>query len=201
MLKILLLTAAVCTDGFASAVGIGAAGIKIPAQSSVIISFTGALFLSCSAAFADLIGKFIPERVCGVVSFVLLMLLGLFNLFQGYFKGLAERIGARSGKDGKAQNPAVLFFDGAAADADNSKSISPREAVVLAAALSADSLVTGVSAGLGDLNVPLLAVFSFAAGLLSISLGWRLGRKIASSLKISLGRLCGAALIILAFLK
>ncbi|MDE6763899.1 MAG: manganese efflux pump [Oscillospiraceae bacterium] len=197
MLKILLLTAAVCTDGFAAAVGIGAAGIKIPAQSSVIISFTGALFLSCSAAFADLIGKFIPERVCGAVSFILLILLGLFNLFQGYFKRLAERL--KNG--GKAQNPAVLFFDGTAADADNSKSISPREAVALAAALSADSLVTGVSAGLDSLNVPLLAVVSFAAGLMSISLGCQLGRKISSSLKINLGWLCGAALIVLAFLK
>lgn len=201
MLKILLLTAAVCTDGFASAAGIGAAGIKIPAQSSVIISFTGALFLSCSAAFADLIGKFIPERVCGAVSFILLILLGLFNLFQERFKRLAERIGARSAQNGKSRNPAALFFDGSAADADNSKSISPREAVALAAALSADSLVTGVSAGLDDLNVPMLAVVSFAAGLISISLGWRLGRKIASSLKINTGWLCGAVLIVLAFLK
>lgn len=197
MLKILLLTAAVCTDGFAASVGIGAAGIKIPAQSSVIISFTGALFLSCSAAFADLIGRFVPEKVCGAVSFALLILLGLFNLFQGYFKRFAERLK----RGGKSPNPAVLFFDGAAADADNSKSISPREALALAAALSADSLVTGVSAGLNELNVPLLAVVSFAAGLLSISVGWRLGRKLASSLKINLGPLCGAALIILAFLK
>lgn len=196
MLKILLLTAAVCTDGFAAAVGIGAAGIKIPVQSSVIISFTGVLFLSCSAAFADLIGRFVPEKVCGAVSFALLILLGLFNLFQGYFKRFAERLK----RGGKSPNPAVLFFDGAAADADNSKSISPREAVALAAALSADSLITGVSAGLNDLNVPMLAAVSFAAGLLSISVGWRLGRKIAS-LKINLGWLCGAALIILAFLK
>lgn len=197
MLKILLLTAAVCTDGFAAAAGIGAAGIRIPARSAAIISFTGSLFLSCSAAFADLIGRFVPERLCEAVSFLLLILLGLFNLFQGYFRRFAERLK----KGGKSPNPAVLFFDGAAADADNSKSISPREAVVLAAALSADSLVTGVSAGLSSLNVPLLAIVSFAAGLLSVSLGWRLGRKIASSLKISLGWLCGAALIILAFLK
>lgn len=197
MLKIILLTAAVCTDGFAAAVGIGAAGIKVPVRSAVIISFTGALFLSCSAAFADLIGQFIPERVCEAVSFVLLMLLGLFNLFQGYFKRLAERLK----RGGKTSNPAVLFFDGTAADTDGSKSISPREAVALAAALSADSLVTGVSAGLDSLNVPLLAAVSFAAGLLSISLGWRLGRKIASSLNINLGWLCGAALIVLAFLK
>ena len=197
MLKILLLTAAVCTDGFAAAAGIGAAGIKIPVRSSVIISFTGALFLSGSAAFADLIGRFIPEKVCGAVSFVLLILLGLFNLFQEYFKRLAERLK----KSGKNQNPAVLFFDGAAADTDNSKSISPREAVALAAALSADSLATGVSAGLDDLNVPMLAAVSFAAGLLTISIGWRLGQKIASSQKLKLGRLCGAALIVLAFLK
>ena len=152
---------------------------------------------SYPAAFAVLIGRFIPENACRAVSFVLLVLLGLFNLFQEYFKRLAERLK----NSGKNQNPAVLFFDGAAADTDNSKSISPREAVVLAAALSADSLVTGVSAGLDNLNVPMLAAVSFAAGLLTISLGWRLGRKMASSAKIRLGWLCGAALIVLAFLK
>ncbi len=197
MLKIILLIIAVCTDGFAAAVGIGAAGIKIPVRSAAVISFTGTLFLSCSVAFADAVKRVIPENVCGIVSFVLLLALGLFNLFQNFFRSLAERGKRNSSKPSAAE----LFFNGAAADADNSKSISVREAIALSVALSADSLVTGVSAGLGKVNLPLLSVGTFAAGMLSIALGQRLGRKIVSSFRINLGWLCGAVLIVLAFLK
>lgn len=195
MVRIVLLIIAVCIDGFAAAVGIGSAGIKIPFRSAVIISFTGTLFLSCSVAFAEVIKLAVPENVCGIISFVLLIALGIFNLLQNFFKEAISR-GSM-----KKSNPAVMFFDGTAADTDNSKTISAKEAIALSIALSADSLVTGVSAGLGKINLPLLSTGVFFAGFFSITLGWRLGRKIVSSLKINLGWLCGALIILLAFLK
>ena len=193
-MKILLLIIAVCTDGFAAAIGIGSAGIKIPFRSSLIISFIGTLFLSCSVAFAEVIRIAVPENLCRIISFVLLLSLGLFNLFQNFFKDILKR------RNVKKDNPAALFFDGTAADVDNSKSISPREALTLSVALSADSLVTGVSAGLGKMSLPLLSAGVFLTGLISITAGCHLGRKIVSSLNVNLGWLCGAVLIILAFI-
>ncbi len=194
MIEILLLITAVSIDSFAAAVGIGGSGIKIPLRSAVIISFIGTLFLSCSVAFAEIIKLAVPETVCGIISFMLLIALGIFNLFQNFFKRLLSR------RSPPKTNPVMLFFDGTAADTDNSKSISPREAVTLAVALSADSLVTGVSAGLSEICLPLLAFGAFAAGMLSICIGCLLGRKIISTLKINLGWLCGAVLILLAFI-
>ncbi len=198
MLKIILLIIAVCTDCFAAAIGIGAAGIRIPFRSAVTISFAGALFLTCSVAFADVVKLAVPEEVCGAVSFILLISLGLFNLFQNFFKGLVKRRKKRSSEKPTA---AELFFDGAAADADNSKSISVSEAAALSVALSADSLVTGVGAGLGETDLPLLGTAAFAAGLIAVAAGQYLGRRLVSTFKINMGWLCGAALIILAFLK
>lgn len=194
MIKSLLLVIAVCTDGFAAAVGIGSAGIKIPLRSAVIISSVGTLFLCVSAAFAGALKYAVPAELCSWLSFLLLMGLGIFNLFQNFFKNILSRRTAKKG------NPAMMFFDGASADTDNSKSISAKEALVLSAALSADSVVTGVGAGLGTISLPLLSLLTFGAGLLSIICGERLGRKIVSSLRINLGWLCGAILIILAFL-
>lgn len=195
MIKIILLITAVCTDSFAAAVGIGSAGIRIPFRSTLIISSVGTLFLCLAVGFAEIIRLAVPDELCGIISSILLIALGLFNLFQNYFRRIAEK------KKLDSRNPAALFFDGTAADADHSKSISAAEAFTLSVALSADSLVTGISAGLAEINLPLLCIGALAAGIGAISLGWRIGRKIISSLHINLGWLCGAVLILLAFLK
>ena len=191
MIKILLLVAAVSTDCFASAIGLGSAGIKLPFRSVLIISGTGTLFLGFSVGFAEMLCTVIPESVCGIIYSAALAALGIFNLLKNYIgKYLARK-----------KRPAPIYFDGTSADRDNSKSISPAEAAVLAVALSADSLITGISAGLGNMNLPLLCLLTFLAGIAAVSIGWRLGRKIITSLNIDLGWLCGAILIILAFVR
>lgn len=190
-----MLITAVSIDCFTAAIGIGSAGIKIPMRSSFIISAIGALFLCISVGFAEVLRMAIPLDICGIISSALLLGLGIFNLSQSFFKRIIAK------KNIPAQNPAALYFDGTAADTDNSKSISPKEAVALSIALSADSLITGVSAGLEEINLFILCCGAFIAGILSISFGCRLGRKIISSFRINLGWLCGIVLIILAFIK
>ena len=182
-------------DGFAAAIGMGSAGIKIPLRSAVMISFTGTLFLSVSVALAGAARLAVSEELCSAVSFILLIALGIFNLFRNFLKDIILKGG------NKSENPAILLFDGTAADKDNSKSISVKEAAILSIALSADSVVTGISAGLGKISLPLLSAMTFAAGIASIIFGRKLGEKAASALNINLGWLCGTVLIILAFLK
>lgn len=190
MVRSLLFVAAMSTDCFTSAMGLGSAGIKLPFRSTLIISGAGTLFLALSAGFAEMLCTVIPESLWGTIYSATLIALGVFNLLKNYI-----------GKFFSRSSPAVLLFDGTSADKDNSKSISPAEAAALAVALSADSLVTGISAGLGNMNIPLLCSLSFLAGIASVSLGWRLGRKIVTSLNLDLGWLCGVILIVLAFVK
>lgn len=180
-------------DGFSAAVGIGSAGIKIPLRSAVMISFTGTLFLSVSVALAGAARIAVPEAVCSAVSFILLIALGIFNLFRNFFRKIL------SGTEKSRENPAMLLFDGTAADKDDSKSISVREAVALSIALSADSAVTGISAGLGNISLPILSAMTFAVGLASILIGWKLGSAAAKAFDADLGWLCGVVLIVLAF--
>lgn len=189
MVRSLLFVAAMSTDCFASAMGLGSAGIKLPFRSTLIISGAGTLFLALSAGFAEMLCTVIPESLWGTIYSATLIALGVFNLLKNYIGKFFSR----------SNNPAVLLFDGTSADKDKSKSISPAEAAALAVALSADSLVTGISAGLGNMNIPLLCALSFLAGIASVSLGWRLGRKVVTSLNLDLGWLCGVILIVLAF--
>ncbi len=139
-----------------------------------------------------MLGMVIPENLCGIISSATLVTLGLFNLMRNYIGKLIAK---------KGNNAVELYFDGKAADRDNSKSISPKEAVALSVALSADSIVTGISAGLGDMNIPLLCVCTFIMGLAAVTVGWQIGRKIVASFDIDLGWLCGVILIILAIVK
>ncbi len=192
MIEIILLVVAVSTDCFTSAIGLGGAGIKLPLRSVLIISGVGTLFLGISVGFAEMLETVIPQQLCEAISSLMLIALGLFNLLKNYIGRFLSK---------KKGGTIELYFNGRAADRDNSKSISSGEAVALATALSADSLVTGISAGLGDMNLPLLCVFTFLAGIASVSLGWRLGRKVVASFDIDLGWLCGAMLIILAAVK
>ncbi len=195
MIKILLLVFAVSIDGFAAALGMGSAGIKIPFRSAVIISFTGTFFLVFSAALAGAARFAASETFCSILSFVLLTALGIFNLLKNFLSELAKKNKIRE------KNPALLLLDGTAADKDHSKSISVREAAALSIALSADSAVTGVSAGFGSRGVLLLALLSFAVGLASVMIGQKLGKIAFSLINKDLGWICGAMLIVLAFLN
>ena len=195
MIKILLLVFAVSVDGFAAALGMGSAGIKIPFRSALVISFTGTLFLVLSAALSGAARFAVPERACGMISFILLTALGVFDLLKNFLKDLVFK-----NKNG-SNNPAVLLFDRTAADKDGSKSISVKEAAALSVALSADSAVTGISAGFGSRGIALLAALSFAVGLLSVMIGQKLGKIAFSLINKDLGWICGAALIALAILN
>ncbi|MCD7730413.1 MAG: manganese efflux pump [Oscillospiraceae bacterium] len=191
MLKTLLLIFAVSIDGFAAAMGLGAAGIKVPLRSSAVISLIGTLFLTVPVCFADVVGDFIPEALCRIISSSILVILGILNLFHGAIKRAAEKR--------NSSEQIRLYFDGTAADRDNSKTISCREALALSVALSADSLVTGVSAGLGQLSAAPLALLAFGIGFLSIEAGTVLGRHMVSAHNVNLQWLCGLILIAVAF--
>ncbi len=190
---VILLAAAVSMDGFAAALGMGGSGITIPFRSSLIISFTGTFFLGVSVALGGIVKNAIPGTVCTAVSFTLLMLLGIFDLLKDVFKKIISK--RRKGSN----ETAILLFDETAADKDNSKSISAAEAVTLSIALSADSAVTGISAGLGNIFLPFLLAVTFAAGLISVTVGQIIGRKANSLIKADTGKLCGIILILLAF--
>lgn len=194
MARIFLLITAVSVDGFVSAVCISSAGIKIPLRSSAIISLIGTLFLGAAVCFSDMGSRFISEEICSVVSTALMAGLGVFNLLHGILQKQSSR--------GENVPEAVkLYFDGTRADKDCSKVISCREAVFLAAALSADSLISGAGAGLKGVALIPLLICGFAAGMLAVCGGAYIGRHVVFTGRLNLQWIGGVLLLILAFVK
>ena len=191
MLRLIFLVVTICSDSFAASAAICSAGIKIPLRSIFVISLTGAISFVLPIYFAEYLGAFIPEMLCRIISCILLLFLGAMNLFS---KPIKSHQPIKKG----CTNPIRLFFDGTAADADNSKILSAREAFFLSLALSADSFVTGISAGLSKLEIIPLAFLTLASGFVSVCAGVAAGSCISSAKDMNLQRICGIMLIILA---
>jgi putative sporulation protein YtaF len=87
------------------------------------------------------------------------------------------------------------------ADINASKTLSPKEAVYLAIALSIDGLAVGFGAGLIAVNHLLVIVLAFLTDTIALTLGCRLGNKVVEKTVLNLSWLSGIVLIGLAFLK
>jgi len=204
MLSAILLVVALCVDAFATSITYGIGKIQIPAFSALVISFIGTTFLGFSLIFAKFVQQFISPQACVGLSFGLLLFLGVTSLFQSTIKAyLQKHKGTKNVKFSLFNISFVvdIFIDETKADADNSKILSAKEAIMLALALSVDSLATGFSAGLLANNILGILILCLLTGFLSVKLGCIIGGNISKKSKVDLSWTSGVALIILAVLK
>jgi len=94
-----------------------------------------------------------------------------------------------------------IYADPKEADLDESKTLSPKEALSLAVALSLDSLAAGLGVALGNVNIFAIILCSLIFSMLSIKSGAFLGNKISDKAPFQLSWLSGILLIFLAFLR
>ena len=205
MLESLLLASACSLDAFVASIAYGTSKIKIPFTSIVIINIVCSSTLALSFFFGSAIKKFLSGNTSTIISFIGLMLIGVFYLFQSLLKAYLSKNSCPDKKlKFKLQDLQFIidiYVDETKADLNNSKDISSKEAVYLAIALSLDSMAVGFTSSLGSINYKQVVLFSLIVGMVSVALGLFIGRKIAQKSKLDLSWLSGAILIILAFLK
>lgn len=179
-----MLIAALSMDAFSAALGTAVQGIALPAGPAAVISGISALFLGGSM----LCGGTLPEVMAGWfrwLSFTILLSLGLIRLLESGWKELIARCLDRQTEQNAGQPVELSLFsarlilrvslDSAQADRDNSRSLSVREAVPLAVALSMDSLAAGLSTGGGGI-LPSMAA-CFVLSMLFQAAGYQAGRR------------------------
>lgn len=189
-----MLVIAVCSDMFFTSFSYGRNGIRIPFSSSLAISLTGALILSFSLEFSEIIGRYIPGSVCVYGGALILFVIGFIYLFQNCIK---ERLKYLKNRPHQIE----IIIDECQADSDNSKVLSLGEAMILSVSLSLDSLASGMGAGLSGTGVIKTGIMALVCGFAVMTAGEFAGRV----LKVKSGRnfswIGGAALIILAVIK
>ena len=205
MVQSLILVLSLCIDTFVTSIVYSSNKIKIPVVSGLIIDTICSLFLAISLFFGYLIKDFIPINIASTISFLLLLILGVYRLFEAFFKNLIKKYYDKGSpltfKIFEFKFILQIYADEIKADLDESKILSPKEAFFLAVALSLDSLTVGFGCSLGTVNYLATVLLSFLVGALLLVLGGYVGKNISKNYNLNLSWLSGALLIILAFIR
>ncbi len=196
MFQICLLSLAICMDTLIASAGCSAGGIHIPKRCALLISIVGTVFLGFSLICAQLLSQIIPERIFKYIGFAILFLSGSIQIMKGMLTALFNK--HRPHWNWKALGLVIdICFDETLADTDHSKNLNLKEAAAYAAALSLDSLATGLGAGMErPLILPCLILTLIAGYFLTIA-----GCKIGSQCPKNLSWIGGILLLILAFCR
>lgn len=205
MLESLLLVSSLCIDSFVASIAYGTSKIRIPPLCVLIINLVCTLTLACSLLIGSILKSFLPGNLPVILGFVLLMLLGIYRLFEYIFKAYIF-------KCSKSDSPLTfkifdfqfvlqVYADETKADFDKSKCLNVKESFYLALALSLDSLTVGIGSSLCNINYGEVLMLCFAIGILAVSIGVFLGHKFAQKLHLELSWLSGVLLILLAMLR
>lgn len=139
MIQFVLFSMTVCLDLFFTVMAYTMSGIRIPWASAAILSGTGAIFFMLSGCLGKTLWIIFPWWLWKGISVGLLGGMGVLTLYKEF--------GKRRQQQRTPPTLGTVFFSAEAADADASKELSVREAFLLAAALSIDSVAVGVSCG------------------------------------------------------
>ena len=204
-LEAAFLAMSVSIDAFAAAFAYGCKKIKIPFKSIHIINFICTGIIGLSFLFGNMLMQILPEWLAAGLSFTILFLIGITKLLDSITKAIIKKYTNLN----KEINLSLFNFkfilhmyaNPEAADADISKSISPREAAALAVALSLDGFAVGLGAAFAGVNGLAVILFTFITGMIMLLLGGWLGNKTACKLRINLSWAAGLILIWLAFMN
>lgn len=205
MIESLLIVSSVCIDAFVASIAYGTNKIKIPFISAIVISLVGSIVLGASLFFGGFIKDFLPGNLPKIMSFIILMGLGIYRLFESLFKSFIKK---RSTSD-KPMKFKIFDFDfvlkvyadETIADFDNSKILTIKEAFYLALALSLDSLAVGFGSSLFGSGYLQIIILCFIIGCTAVTIGVFIGKKAAEKTNINLSWLSGAILMVLAVMK
>lgn len=205
---VLLLGFAVSIDGFVAGIAYGLKNICLPITSLLIVCITTILCTGAAMATAYILGTFINTQLAIILGACVLMMIGLFSLFQEYLTKDTKNYLI----DGGMVSPKLTFSigrlvvnimaDPEKADVDQSQLINPLEALLLGLALGVDNMVATFAAALmGSLPTYTPLIMGFIQ-IMVITAGTYTSRRfISDKLKKSFPYLPGILLIILGLIR
>jgi len=205
MLQAAAIAMSVSIDAFAVSFAYGCKRIKIPAQSLHIINLICVSTIALSFLLGSAIIEFIPTWVAQALAFTILFIIGITKLFDSITKSIIRK----HTKFNKEINLSLfnfklilrLYADPECADMDISKSISPKEAAVLALSLSLDGFAVGFGAAMIGVNGLALISTTLVTGFIALFSGSLIGNKAADKLSFNISWIAGVLLIVLAIMQ
>lgn len=201
---LILLGFAVSIDGFATGIAYGLKKIHLPWTSLYIVGIITGLAVGAAMYGAYLTGSRLDTRLAMLCGSALLVALGVYTLFQECKNQIAAKLPSLP-PSRQAHFPLSLLHilaEPATADLDNSKGISPWEALFLGLALGMDNMAVAFGACLLT-PLPLYAPLVMAGvQVLVIVLGLQASKQLVSEkIKKKIPYLPGIILILLGLLR
>ena len=203
--EIVLLGTASAVDAFIACFAYGASRIHVSRGAAAVIDITGAVMLTSALGLAGLLRPYLSAQVARLAGSALLFAVGAVKFASSRIKAHIRRHLPldRELRFSLFHLQCILhvYADPPSADCDASRTLSAREALPVAVALSLDGLAAGFGAGLGTLSPWLVLAASLLLGGLAIGLGCRLGGLAARRIRGDCSWVGGTLLMALALLK
>lgn len=195
---------ALSLDAFAASLAYGTEEIKIPLKAVISINFISTGLVGLGIELGKLFGSFFSGKIISVVSFLILISLGLVKIFEFSIKQWIKKSNNKPECDFYFLDFHFLLqviSDSTQADVDSSKELSQKEAYTLGMALSLDGFAAGIGAGLLGFDIGVVMLLSFVTGFIAMLSGGFFGGRLAKKVKMDLSWIGGVILMALAFLK
>ncbi|MGI6092152.1 MAG: sporulation membrane protein YtaF [Negativicutes bacterium] len=207
-LYVVLLGLAVSLDGFVAGMAYGMKGIRMPLISLVIVGLVTAVCAGTAMALANVLGAIINTQLAISCGAVLLILLGLFSLFQEYltkdvrsYQAVGE-VTARKLSFSVGRLVISIVAKPETADVDKSNNISPLESIFLGLALGLDNMLAAFAAALMGWLPPATPLVMGAIQMVVISAGlYSAKRFVPEQVKKRFPYLPGTILILIGLLR
>lgn len=200
LFSLILIAAAVSLDGFWGGFAFGLRKIKIPFGSLIIISFWSVICTMIAMLIGHYLKNFIPIEMAKYIGAILLLLLAIYTLKEGY----EHRKESRGGLKPKINihDLAKILQNPLLADYDNQDDIKPMEGTLLGLAVAMDASIAAFTIALLGIN-PFTTPFLFgAAHFMMIGAGNMVARTdIVESFGEKFALLPGFILLIMAVLR
>lgn len=186
-----ILALALSLDSLAVGLVYGGRGIRLPGTGLALTGAVSAAALGLAMFLGEMAGGLMGAVWSRRLGAVLLVSVGLYVLWQARRSPAGDR--SRRSSRGTGREGSVLHFtwrfrtlrlmvtilrEPGAADLDKSGSISSPEALLLGAALAADSFAAGIGAGLAGFSPTLLPLLAGGSTWLSLFVGSRLAPRL-----------------------
>ncbi len=205
MLEAILLVTALSIDAFVASIAYGTNKIKIPFYSVATINVVCTLLLGISLYFGSVVREVIPGNFVALIGIMILLGLGLYQLFEGVFKNLIKKYLVQEKRMDfelfDFRFVLEIYIDETKADFDQSRRLNVKEALALAVALSVDGLAAGFGSALGNINYTQILLLSLVFHMLAVWIGVWVGQRLARKIKINMSWVSGLILILLALIR
>ena len=168
-------------DNFTVGLAYGIKNIKIKLLSNLIIAFISSIGTFISMYMGFLISKLILPKVANILGCTILIVIGTWFIADS-FREKDNHPKSKLNKRNDIKTYEQLLDNPTIADADNSGSIDIKESITLAISLTLNNLGLGIGASITGISILFTTFFTFIVSILSISLGYFIGKSFLSKL-------------------